>query len=498
MEVSKAEGPGTGQETGRATLRQGCLPYPEVLAQSVSVIAPSTVPAAIVGLIFASAGNGTWLSFLLGMCGMVLVGLNINQFARRSASPGSLYTYIVQGMGPTTGIMGGWALMFGYTLTGMSTLCGFAIIADLLLGQLFGLQFGTLEWMVIGAGLAGYIAARNVQMSAKTMLMLEVVALLSVITLGILIWWHKGFALDHAQLSLEGATPGGILLGVVLVVFAFSGFESSTALGEEAKDPLRTIPRSVTQSILISGVFFIFMAYIVVFGFSGMNIDLGSSEAPLDSLASELGFNWLGTVINVGILMSFFACTLASVNSTARILYSMSRHGLFADALGSAHEQNQTPHVAVAFAALLTLAFPAGAWLSGVSAFEAQGHFGTLASFGFIAVYILINIAAPLYLRSIGKLGIGAILISAGGLLFMAFPLLGTFGLPGSEMFPLISYPNTLLFSVFALYMVAGLAWLLLERMRRPRMIAQMEDAIETVQLRFAAAAIPVPVDDRR
>ena len=74
------------EETHVGALKQDCLPYPEVLAQSVSVIAPSTVPAAIVGLIFATAGNGTWLSFLIGMLGMFLVGLNINQFARRSAS----------------------------------------------------------------------------------------------------------------------------------------------------------------------------------------------------------------------------------------------------------------------------------------------------------------------------------------------------------------------------------------------------------------------------
>lgn len=477
------------EETHTGSLKQNCLPYPEVLAQSVSVIAPSTVPAAIIGLIFATAGNGTWLSFAIGMLGMLLVGLNINQFARRSASPGSLYTYIVQGMGPTAGVMGGWALMFGYTLTGMSTLCGFAIIADLLLGQIFGLQFGILGWMVIGACLAGYIAARNVQMSAKAMLMLEAVALFSVIVLGVLIWSHKGFALDHAQLTLEGTTPGGILMGVVLVVFAFSGFESSTALGEEAKDPLRSIPRSVTQSILISGVFFVFMAYIVVFGFSGSSIGLSGVEAPLDLLASELGFNWLGTVINVGILMSFFACTLAAVNSTARILFSMSRNGLFMDALGSAHQENQTPHVAVGLATLLTLALPVGAYLSGVSAFEAQGQFGTLASFGFITVYVLITLAAPLYLKSIGKLTVGSLLCSGGGLLFMGFPILGTVGLPGSQMFPLIGYPTTLLLAAFALYMAAGFTWLYLERVRRPRMINQLSDAIESVHLRFAAVA---------
>src|ERR1700689_1386320 len=110
-------------------LRRDCLSYMEVLAQSVAVIAPSTVPAAILGLIFAMAGNGTWLSFLLGMVGLVFVSSNINQFARRSASPGSLYTYIVRGLGPTAGVLSGWALLFGYMLTGMSTLCGFGIMS---------------------------------------------------------------------------------------------------------------------------------------------------------------------------------------------------------------------------------------------------------------------------------------------------------------------------------------------------------------------------------
>ncbi len=471
----------------RATLRKNCLPYPEVVAQSVAVIAPSTVPAAIIGLIFATAGNGTWLSFLLGMLGMMLIGGCINQFARRSASPGSLYTYIVQGLGPTPGILGGWALMLGYILTGMSTLCGFAIIADLLLKQWTGFSLGVVEWFVIGAGLTGYIASRNVRMSAKTMLFLEAVALLSVVTLGVLIWSYKGFALDPAQLKLEGASMSGVLLGVVLVVFGFSGFESSTSLGDEAKDPLRSIPRSVTQSVLVSGLFFIFSAYIVVFGFAGESADLGRTEAPLHYLSQRYGLDWLGTLINIGILMSFFACTLAAINSTARILYSMSNHGLFFQALGAAHERNRTPHVAVFFSALLTLALPVGAHLLGVSAFDAQGHFGTLASFGFIVVYILIAIAAPLYLRRIGQLTTRALLCSGGGLLFMAFPILGVIG----DVFPLSGNVNALLLGIFALYMLAGFGWLRLERIRRPQMIAQVQGAIEQVRLGFTAAGKP-------
>src|SRR6202453_1811693 len=175
-------------------LRRHCLSYLEVLAQSIAVIAPSTVPAAILGLIFGVAGNGTWLSFLLGMIGLVFVSFNINQFARRSASPGSLYTYIVRGLGPTAGVLSGWALLFGYMLTGMSTLCGFGIIAGVLLGQI-GIHANILMLFAIGTIAAFCIAYRDIQLSAKMMLVLEAASLLAMLVLGFLIWRHRGFAI---------------------------------------------------------------------------------------------------------------------------------------------------------------------------------------------------------------------------------------------------------------------------------------------------------------
>src|SRR5277367_2148615 len=130
-------------------LKKDYLSYPEVLAQSISVIAPSTAPAAILGLIFVSAGNGTWLSFLLATVGLLFVCFSINQFARRSASPGSLYTYIVKGLGPTAGVLSGWGLLFGYMLTGMSTLCGFAIFGVMLFAQM-GIQTSILSFFALG------------------------------------------------------------------------------------------------------------------------------------------------------------------------------------------------------------------------------------------------------------------------------------------------------------------------------------------------------------
>ena len=469
------------------SLKQDCLSYLEVLSQAISVIAPSTVPAAILGLIFATAGNGTWLSFVLGMVGLVIVSLNINQFAKRSASPGSLYTYIVKGLGPIAGVLSGWGLLFGYMLTGMSTLCGFSIFGAMLLNQV-GFHTSVIAWFALGTLGSCYIAYKDIQLSAKMMLSFEGASLIAVTVLGFIIWGHKGFAVDTVQLTLKGASPGGILTAIVLVVFGFSGFESSTSLGEEAKKPLTSIPRSVIQSVVFSGAIFTFMAYVVVLGFQDSSEDLGKTDAPLNFLATALGYGPLGVIINIGILLSFFSCTLACINSTARIVFSMARHGLFHDMLGHAHEKNETPHYAVFLSALLTFLIPAALYLSGISPFDGQGYFGTLCSFGFMLVYILISIAAPIYLKTIGQLRKMDLVYSVAGVGFMILPLIGTIGIPGSTLFPMPTYPNNILPWLFVVYMAIGLGFLLLQRFRYPAMIPTMKSNIRKVDVHFAEA----------
>jgi amino acid transporter len=464
-------------------LKKDYLTYPEVIAQSISVIAPSTAPAAILGLIFVSAGNGTWLSFLLATVGLLFVCYNINQFARRSSSPGSLYTYIVKGLGPTAGVLSGWGLLLGYMVTGMSTLCGFAIFGQMLLGQL-GLHLNVLALFALCVIVSYGIAYRDIKLSAKMMLIFEGISLVFILVLGVAIWVHKGFALDMDQVKLQGTTPGGVITGIVLVVFAFSGFESSASLGAEAKDPLRAIPRSLLQSTAISGVFFLFMAYVIILGFKGSGVDLGKSEAPLAFLAPQTGMGFLGTLINIGALLSFFSCTLACINSTARIIFSMARHGLFHDALGEAHETNKTPHLAVALSALMTFLVPAAVLLSGINAFDAQGYFGTLCSFGFLLVYILVSVAAPIYLRAIGQLRKAHVIYSILGSGFMLLPLFGAIGIPGSTLFPPPAFPNNLLVWIFVAYMAVGVVWLFIQKTRSPRMLPAMKISMDEIDLK--------------
>ena len=141
--------------------------------------------------------------------------------------------------------------------------------------------------------------------------------------------------------------------------------------------------------------------------------------------------------------------------------------------------------MAVGLSALITLIVPAVVYLTGVSAFDAQGYFGTLCTFGFLLVYILISVASPIYLRSIGKLRKLDILYSILGVAFMILPLVGTIGIPGSTLFPPPAFPNNLLIWVFAVYMVAGLVWLLIQKIRFPGLIPMMKSSMDETELKL-------------
>jgi amino acid transporter len=435
-------------------------------------------------LVFAASGNGTWLSFLIGLMGLVFVSININQFARRSASPGSLYTYIAKGLGPTAGVMCGWGLILAYLFTGMAVLCGFANFGQVLLGHI-GIHTHVLTLLALGTGVAWYAAYKDIQLSAKAMLWLEGVSIGLIAILGFIIWAHKGFAIDMSQLTLQGATPGGVAMGIVLVVFGFSGFESATSLGDEAKDPLRTIPKSVMQSTIQAGVFFIIMAYIEVLGFSGSSTSLTKSEEPLSFLADQAGVGFLGMLISLGALLSFFACVLACINPAARIFLTMAHHGLLHTSLSETHESNQTPHTAVALSSLIVFLVPASMNLFGLKAFESMGYLGTICSYGFLLVYILVSIAAPVYLYRLGKLRPMDVLFSMLGVGFMMIPVVGTIGIPGSSLFPVPEAPYNTFPYLFMLYLAVGCGWFFIQRLRFPRMVRNMERAIEAIHVSY-------------
>ncbi|MDF5728455.1 MAG: APC family permease [Rhizonema sp. PD38] len=486
----------TQNKESKNGLKPDCLSFGEVLAQSFAVIAPTTIPASNIGLIVALSGNGTWLSFLIGLMGLVFVSININQFASRSASPGSLYSYIVKGLGPTAGVICGWSLVLAYLFTGMSVLCGFANFSVTLIGQV-GIHPSSVTLLALGAGISWYAAYKDIQLSAIAMLWLEGISIALISILCIIIWAHKGFALDLPQLTLQGVTPGKVAMGLVLVMFGFSGFESATTLGDEAKNPLRTIPRALMGSTILAGVFFIATTYIEVLGFSGSGVSIAKTEAPLTFLSQQLGLGWFGELVAFGALLSFFSCVLGCINPAARVFFTMARHGLFNSKLGAAHSTNKTPYVAIKMCSLIIFAIPAIMSLFHIKLFDSMGYLGAISSFGFLTVYILISLAAPLYLYRIRKLRTQDVVFAVLGVGFMIIPVLGSVGIPGNTLFPVPDAPYNTFPYLFLLYLIVTCGWFFWQRRCSPGILGSMQRGIDEMYNPYPVG-ISSSVEDER
>src|SRR5262249_29505468 len=158
------------------------------------------------------------------------------------------------------------ALAIAYLLTSSATLTGFAVYGAVLF-RLAHLPLPPVALFAIAAAAGGFLAYRDIRLSAGMMLVLEIASIAAILLLGGIIGWKHGSLFDLSQFALGRGSVRGIQSGLVLAVFAFVGFESATTLGHEAKTPLRTIPRAVLSSTIFAGVFFIAISYIEVMGF---------------------------------------------------------------------------------------------------------------------------------------------------------------------------------------------------------------------------------------
>lgn len=408
-------------------LKRGVLSGIEVLGQSIANIAPTATPTVVIPLVFAAAGAGAWAAYLFAVLAIGLVALNINQFARRSASPGNLYSYITVAFGPVAGIAAGWAIFVAYIGTASAVTTGFTNYVNELAKEVLpfadGLPTLVLAAIVVLSVLAAwFFAYRDVQLSARLMLALEGISvfLIAVVVL-VTSFSHP---LDLTILTLQNVNFDGLRTGLVLAIFSFVGFESATSLGTEAKNPLVTIPRAVLRSAIFVGAFFVVSAYAETVGFAGRATGLTQSSSPIQDLAGFAGLGFLGVPITIVAIISFFACVLASITAGARVLFQVSRHGIFHNSLSGVHDANRTPHIAVTFAAIVAVIPAALLTAFGNNLFSIYGWVGTTATLSFIAVYATISVAAPVYLHRRGELKWHHVAISAAAVAFQALALI--------------------------------------------------------------------------
>jgi amino acid transporter len=438
---------------GARALRAGCLNFTELSAIAVANIAPTLTAVMIMSLMYGAAGNGSWLAYLFGAVMLLFVALNLNQFARRSAATGSMHAYTVMGLGETAGGISAWCLVWAYLFDGIPGVAGFTIFADAVLGML-GLHVPYVLMFAIVVFAVWLLAYEDVRLSSIVMLAFEGVSLSLVLIVCAGVLFKHRFALDTAQLSLKGATLPGIAMGVNIAIFSLVGFENPTAFGEEAKDPLVTIPRALIAGLLLSGFLFIVFSYTEVLGFAGYKTTLDKVDTPINILAELVGMRVLIVPLSLGAMIGSFAAVSACVNASARILYSLSRNGILHPSVGSAHKVNETPHVAVSIMSVLFFVIPAALLLvPGTQLLDIVGYGGSLTAFGFIGAYFLVSVAAPAYLKHEGLVRGRDYALAGAAALMLLFPAVGS-------VYPIPAWPYSIFPYLFLAYMIVGLVWI--------------------------------------
>ena len=480
-----------GEPTG--SLRKECLNFTGITAMAIALISPTMTAALIVPLMYSNAGNGSWMAYLFGTVMLLFVALNLNQFARRSSAAGSMYGYTVMGLGTTAGNISGWCLIWAYLFIGTAGMTGFTIFASTLL-DMAGVHVGPLPLFAVCATSIWYLGYKDIRLSSNLMLLLEGVSVALILLLCAIVLFGQKSPVDMNQIGLQGASFSGIALGVVTAIFSLVGFECATAFGEEAIEPLRTIPRAVIVSLLLTGAFFILVSYTEVLGFIGYKTTLDKIDAPLNLLSDMMKVGWLKAPISFGAMVSFYSLALSCMNSGARILYPMGKLGVFHSSVGSSHETNETPHVAVTLMAVLILV--ASVLLTKVFKLEILDAFndaGTFGAFGFLGAYFLISIAAPAYLSKRHELSPGALGLSIASLVLLLVPAVGS-------VYPVPSWPVNVFPYIFLGYLALGLGWFIVLRNNRDfingikdRIHAEHGSAPISLALHKTPAAVDAP-----
>jgi amino acid transporter len=461
--------PDTAASETEYGLRHNILTPWETLAQSVAAIAPVTSPVLTIPLVFALAGNGTWAAYALGTVQITLIALLIGALGRRSASPGSLYSYATDSLPPMVAAIAAWALVLGYVATGSSIVGGFVQYSNILLKSFTSHTISPALLVLISVIGTATMAYRDVKLSARAMLWLQGASVACIVVVLALVLWKNGLHLDWPQLRLQGSSISNIRLGLVLAIFSFVGFESATALGHEAKEPLRTIPRAVLQCALGAGAFFILAAYAQVLGFRNAGLAFDKSDAPMHVLANQVAMPVLGIIIDAGAMISMFACLLACITAAARILLLMAHNGLVPMQLSRTHRHNETPHLGVVITAA-AVGIPALIlMILGFSGTDIYGWLGSFAVYGFITIYGLTCVALPLKLKRQGALSKTLLVVAILGGASMVMTLAGT-------LYPVPDAPYSWLPYLYFVYLLITLVFFFRTRQRTSTVVGAIED----------------------
>lgn len=298
----------------------------------------------------AEAGSGTALLVALGLAGLVAYcnATSSARLASRYPESGGTYVYGRERLGDFAGFLAGWGFVAGKTAS-----CG-----------AMALTIGAYLWpdrsRVVAVAAVVALTAVNllgVEKTARATRVLVAVTLLvlaTVVVIGVVAGGLSGDArLDRIWAGVP--TGGyGTLTAAGLIFFAFAGYARIATLGEEVRDPARTIPRAVPLAFgIVLGIY----AAVAVVALAVLGpATLAGATAPLADVVRATGQPGLAWVVRVGAGVAVTGVLLALLAGVSRTVLAMARRRDLPGSLDAVHARYGVPHRAEIVVALVVVA----------------------------------------------------------------------------------------------------------------------------------------------
>lgn len=323
----------------------------------------------------AARAAGTGLLPALAVAAVVAYcnAMSSARLAARYPQSGGTYVYGRERLGAFWGYLAGWAFVVGKTASCAA----------------MALTVGVYAWpgqahAVAVAAVVALTAVNygGVQKSARLTRVI-VAVVLAVLASVVVVCLTSGRAgAGRLDIGLSSGA-GGVLQAAGLLFFAFAGYARIATLGEEVRDPARTIPRAIPVAL---GIALVVYACVAVAVLSVLGADaLGRSGAPLADAVRAAGVPGLVPVVRVGAAVAALGSLLALILGVSRTTLAMARDGRLPPALAAVHPRFAVPHRAeLAVGAVVAVA---------AATVDVRGAIG-FSSFGVLVYYAVANASA--------------------------------------------------------------------------------------------------------
>jgi APA family basic amino acid/polyamine antiporter len=325
----------------------------------------------------AAAGSGLLIGLLLAACVAYCNAVASAQLAAEYPTSGGTYIYGRERLGEWWGFVAGWGFVIGKTAScaAMAITFGSYVVP----GSEWGRRAAALAAVVVltGANLRGI--SRTARL-ARVLVAASLVALAVVV--GAIAFGDRTSSSHIGSVFAHGGVYG-VLQAAGLLFFAFAGYARIATLGEEVRDPERTIPRAIPLALGITVVLYLVVGISVLT--AGGPAVLAGSHAPVDAAVRAAGAAWSVPVVRLGAAIASLGSLLALIAGIGRTTLAMARNSDLPRSLAAVDERRQVPARAeLAVAGVVALL---------VVSTDLRGAIG-FSSFGVLLYYALANASA--------------------------------------------------------------------------------------------------------